>query len=333
MIPYNLVQDFITQNLQGVTIKGMNFQARCPICGDSIKNPRKKRFNLRYDDASSIYWNCFNCGKSGTFIDLYAHIKGINTKEAYRLIKRQSFKDLGNAFVKSRKIVKPSVHKGEHFNELRKDWIGANDEPKSVVQSAFKARLVVFMNKRCLPKSYPFYIAWGGCYKGRIIIPVFDGDNNIVYFQARSLEARPAQKYMNPDLTSKKVIIFNGHKFSRDQYIVVTEGPIDALCVGDQGTCCFGSSVDDVFLGKLLELTDKGVVIALDNDEEGQHGIKKIMAKSRYAKSLRYFNMPYEDIKDLNQMVIDRPVDDLYKFVITNSYNHLEYVVREKVDR
>jgi len=330
MIPYDFVQNFLMEHFTNVTSKGMDFVARCSLCGDSAKNPRKRRFNLKYkSDGTAGTYHCFNCGASGTFVQLYAQVKGLTKSEAYGQIRRSAFKNIKASLSKPKKTVPEQLVIPDNFNAMRKDWLGLGDTPKGAVQTEFQARLKSFLYKRCLPESYPFYIGIGGPTKGRIIVPIFDRNDDILYYQARSLDSSATQKYMNPTLTTKKAIILNEHRFARDKYIVVVEGPIDAICVGDQGTCVFGASVDDVVLGRLRSLTDKGVVIALDSDSDGLRGTKKIMDKSRYAKSLFYFTMPYTDVKDINQWLMEyRRTTDVYTFVLQNSRNYLEHRVR-----
>jgi hypothetical protein len=249
-------------------------------------------------------------------------------------LKKLSFSSLKKSWSKPAKVdEKIAIPTGEFFNDLRSDWLGVTGKASGVVQTAFQTRLVEFLNKRCLPKSYPFYIAHRGNLKGRIIVPILDGRNNIIYYQARATDPMATQKYMNPDLTSKKTIIMNEHRFDRSKYIVVTEGPLDALCIGDQGTCCFGSSVDDAFLSKLMVLTDMGVIIALDNDLSGMKATRKILDKSRYAKNLLYFTMPWPEVKDINQLVIEHPEGtDPYVFVLNHSRSYLDHVVRTSLN-
>ncbi len=331
MMPsYNFVYDFAMANLQQVKVKGKNFVARCPLCGDSAKNIRKKRFNLKFENEKSIFYHCFNCNASGSFISLYARIKGITDKQAYREISKKKIDNIKKNWEKPNQIVE-SVQKNGFFNEYKKDWIGINDKPKGVVQTEFQKRLLSFLYKRRLPKSYPFYIATGGFYKNRIIVPVFDGDKNIIYFQGRSLDNNADQKYLNPTLTSKKMIIMNEHSFDPEKYIVITEGIFDACLVGNQGTCCFGSSIDDDFLAQIKTKTKKGIIIALDNDKTGKSSIKKIIKKSRYAAFLRYFKMPFDDIKDINELVIKKNIGIVYDFILKNSLSCFEYKVKEKL--
>jgi DNA primase len=319
------------ENFQSIKINGMNFNARCLLCGDSAKNPRKRRFNLKYSPETGGVFNCFNCGESGSFISLYSRIKGISGVDASRELKKQSFNSIKEDWKKKKKDPdEESISQG-FFNHLKKEWITIDSKTSGIVQREYQARLKDFLYKRRLPNPHQFYIAWDGFYKSRIIVPIVDMRGNIIYFQARSLEINPDQKYINPDLSSKKLIIMNEYKFSRDKYIVITEGIFDACIVGDQGTCCFGSSISDDFLKKLKELTDCGIVIALDNDVTGKRSISSLITKSRYAKNLLYFKMPFPEIKDINQMIIERKIGNVYELVIKNSLTYLDFVVREKI--
>lgn len=84
MPTFEFVSDFLYSNLLLTTVRNNEFVARCPFCGDSKKNPKKKRFHVKFVDDQTIFFNCFNCGHSGSFIDLYSFIKGIDHKQAWK---------------------------------------------------------------------------------------------------------------------------------------------------------------------------------------------------------------------------------------------------------
>ena len=73
------VTQFMLQNFEQTKISGngTHFLARCLLCGDSKKNPYKKRFNLNWNDGVPG-WHCFNCGRYGNFIEIYSIVKGIS---------------------------------------------------------------------------------------------------------------------------------------------------------------------------------------------------------------------------------------------------------------
>lgn len=57
--------------------------ARCPLCGDS-ENPEHGHLYLNI--SKNVYY-CVRCGEGGSVVELYAKIKNIDTKTAYRELK------------------------------------------------------------------------------------------------------------------------------------------------------------------------------------------------------------------------------------------------------
>lgn len=336
MVSYEFVQNFFQSNFPEVKEKNQSFNIRCRLCGDSKRNLRKMRFFLKYTEDAGGVWKCHNCNKSGNFLGFYSIIKGISINEAIKEININSFGDLKKTLRPKRlkKIKRTKATDKVHFNYFTKDWIGINEKKEGMIANLYKDTLRKYLAKRKLPTSYPFYIAYQGDFKDRIIIPIFDKDNDIIYFQGRIMEDKFSElRYKNPDVSDKKHIILNEHKFNPEKYIVVTEGPIDAIMVGDQGTTCFGSSVDDEFLEKLSRKTNKGIILALDNDNTGKEETLKIIQKSKFGKLLFYFVMPFKDIKDLNELSIKKDVNDIYSYIVSNAYTSFEYLLRSKLQK
>ena len=330
MITLELVTDFILEYFQNVSISknGAHFHARCALCGDSVKNKRKKRWHCEFNNGQPFY-HCFNCERSGSFLELYSELKGIDISDA----KKELFKfDAGYLTQllsprRKEKIVKEIQY--ETFDYILDDCIGRRDTADGIIQESYRMELLRFIRDRKIPSNFPLFIAYKGDYKDRIIIPIYE-DGSIVYFQARALgDTTYKQKYKNPTL-KKGNIVLNKENFDRSKYIIVTEGLLDAAQLGNQGTSCLGASITDEFISLLLPLTDVGVIIALDNDKAGKDGMKKILRESKYQHLLKYFIMPYKynGIKDINMLVTAFGIEDVYQFVIENSYNNFSTLVK-----
>lgn len=320
-----------------VTRGGLHFHSRCPVCGDSEKSRSKKRFHLQFDDEKSVYWQCWNCGESGNFYDLYSRLENTSKKEALR-----KFEDLNSKSV-LRKLGKDSGMKtnlinndnkyhyqeqeNKNFNYILENCLSLDSNPQGYIQSRYYEILKDFIHNRKI--DCPIYIAYKGEYKGRIILPIYDHNNNIIFFQGRSTVEGMEPKYINPSV-EKENIILNRDRFDKNKYIVITEGIIDANMVGNQGTCMLGKEISDTFLNNTRPYTDKGIIIALDMDEK-----KKIKDYCRIYKKcydLLFFIIPekYKDCKDLNDLVIYNYINrsEVYSFVVKNSYNPIEAQVK-----
>lgn len=334
-IDFQQVSDFLYENFERVTFSDNVFRARCQLCGDSKKSKEKRRFKLYYTDPTKVSYNCFNCGKAGDFIDLVSKIKCVSRKEAFRLVKKKftNEEDIRNAFKRPKKNEAKPVNKDpDILDDILKDCFNTSHIAKSSKEEILLKELHNFKLKRKI--GYDIYVAFRGTFANRIIIPI-KHDGHIVYFQGRAIVDEQSPKYLNPKV-EKHNIILNKEMFKKSKYIIVTEGILDALSVGDQGTAALGVSYNDTFLEKLLELPSKGIIIAVDNDSAGLDLLdKKFFNKDNRLNSIfkdkvKYFFMPkeYKNIKDLNELKVKENIKNMYDFVVTNSYTRLEAAVK-----
>jgi len=333
MLSLDVVNDFMYEHFSKVTTSknGSHFHARCILCGDSKTNPNKKRFHLEYNSGQSVY-HCFNCNASGSFLELYSILKNISINEAKKELYQYNPENLIQILStrKKEKFIKEIEH--EVFNYILDDCVGLDYNNGGYIQMQYKSKLKQFKNDRKIPDNFKLFIAYRGEYQGRVLLPIYDG-NDIVYFQGRLLENDDdSVKYKNPTL-QKESIILNKGKFDRNKYIVITEGIIDALQIGDQGTSCLGATISNEFIEELLTFTDMGVIIALDNDERGKKEMVKFIKTNKYASNVRYFLFPNKyNCKDFGELVNKYSVDSLYEMIIENSLSNFEALMKLKME-
>ena len=149
--------------------------------------------------------------------------------------------------------------------------------------------------------------------------------HNIIYFQARRIPGSGiTPKYDNP-VAPKELCILNRHRFDREKFIIVHEGLIDAFMVGDQGTSCLGKEISNELIYELTKLTDKKVIIALDNDSEAYKALARFMKKSQLAQKVLYFLYPKEfrGYDDINSIVKGSSVElNVYELITQNSVSY-----------
>ncbi len=327
MLTLEFVGQFIHEHFQKVTVskQGTHFLARCALCGDSAKNPSKRRWNADWNNGNPFF-HCFNCEESGSFLELYSRIKGVTINEAKKELYSFNVENLVQQ-LSPKKEVKVILEIGHDDHAyILDDCLFKGSEPDGILEKQWHKKLMDFCSERKIPAEVPVYIAYKGLYQGRIILPIIN-DGVITYFQGRALEATDySQKYMNPTL-AKGSIIFNKDNFQRDKHIIITEGLIDAMQIGNQGTSCLGASVSDELIKTLLDMTDVGVIICLDNDQAGLKEMIRLMKESKYGHLLKYFlliNHKYSCYKDLGELVQKESIEDVYGFVVSNSYTKFD---------
>lgn len=343
MLDLQVVDDFIYEFFALVTVSknGTHFHARCLLCGDSQKSQTKKRFHLDFNNGNPIY-HCFNCMKSGSFLELYMMIKGIDISQARKELFKYNpdylIQKLSNR--KKEKIVKEIST--ENHNYILDYSVSDMFPQPGVMGKKYLKLLNDFRESRKLSKEYELLYAFDGDYKGRIIIPIYDENKDIIYFQARRSPGSDLDpKYKNPTI-AKGSIIHNKHKFDRKKPIVVVEGLLDAMTIGLQGTTCLGAEISDNLMKEIINLTDEYVIVAPDNDKAGIELMKKFMIgkerkgrrlnipPSKYAKKVKYFLFPrkFKECKDINMYSVKYGFSDVFSFIVDNSYDWSEAYVK-----
>ena len=335
MLTLQFVGEFIHEYFEDVvpSKNGTHFLARCLLCGDSKKSKGKKRFNLDYNNGKPM-WHCFNYARSGSFLQLYARLKGISTNEAEKKLFGFDPAYLTKRLYNRKK--KRIIHEIGYTNHnyLLNDCVSKDMEVDSIRYNIWVNAIDQFRKDRYIPENYKIFYAYKGDYKGRFIIPIYDDNKDIIFFQARKLPGSNIMpKYKNPSL-SKGYIVFNEYKFRRDKYIIVTEGLIDSMMIENQGTTCLGSFISDDFMDRISKLTDKGIIIAFDNDKPGFDSLEKFMKESKYSKVVKYFLMSkaYDDSEDINKCVVKHKIEDVYSFVLDNSYSYISAYSRININ-
>jgi hypothetical protein len=304
------------------------FKCKCPVCGDSKKSRNIRRLKIsQYHDTWMCY--CWNggCDVQGINIfSLYSDITGISYLQAK--------KELIEPVYDSRIVKKKMSSSKETLQaddtktveildlDIDKDCLKVSSIPNSRIEERFHKALLSFIKERKIPIEC--FVAISGRYQGRIIIPIYI-KGKLVYFQGRAISDSIENKYLNP-YVEKGHIILNIDKFNVDMSIIVTEGSIDAYMVDyNQGTTSLGAVISDDLLEILLDHTDKDVIVAFDNpdiDKSGYTTIMKMIKDSKYGKRVKYFLMPYKDIKDLNDLKVKKGIENIYQFVLDHSHSH-----------
>lgn len=312
-VPLSYLTEFIYSYLQLPTQSGLTWKTRCPICGDSAKDPYKKRFGIIYDPVKQDgKAHCFNCNYSaGSLVKVFMDVKHATFQEIQRELQGNSLEILKKSSG-AKKAPEIKVVNQPHFEDF--SWI-LNDcilgEPDGLVQKKLFSTFLKFKESRKL--DCEMYCCYKGEFRSRAILPIYQ-DGKMVYFQARTL-VNSDKKYKNPT-SPKRDIIFNRDNWDPNFPVVVTEGLMDALSIGKQGTMCLGASISDTFLEKL----PAQVIISLDNDSTGRKSMLEIAKNSKFKSSLRFCVYPKNvHCKDLNELLVNG--FNVYTFVQENAVN------------
>lgn len=159
-----------------------------------------------------------------------------------------------------------------------------------------------------------------GAYENRIVIPSFDLEGDINFFEARTYVGERI-KYRKPEVP-KNEIIFNELMIDWSRPIYLVEGVFDAISIGDNAVPLLGSTLSRKHkLFKEIAKNNSQVYLALD--EDANFKLEKIIALFR-KYNIRHSvvnTTGFEDIAEMPKSEVDERianaiVPDEYDFIL-----------------
>ena len=158
-------------------------------------------------------------------------------------------------------------------------------------------------------------IGWSDSLQ-RIIIPIYNSDGDLTYFQCRAVHKGQIPKYKNPQVSKSRLLYFCGIGRAR-QRIVVTEDILSAIRVGKHTPACslLGTKTSDEQAGMLSDY--KLVSYWLDPDKAGIKGAREGALKVGLATKTEILTSKV-DPKHLS----DRVLREILKLPPNKSYTY-----------
>jgi len=277
----------------------MDISAKCIVCGDSHKNPRKKRLHL-YTKPSydGDVVQCFNCGYSAS---PYRFI------EEYNPSLLSSYKsEMG--WNKINELKKPLIIRAKKKN-LTKTF----KKPENIIPVQKSKLALQYLIKRKIKPNNDWYIGLGILkeinsdinLEDFIIIPLLDENNEWYGFYSRSLKVKYFFTYLPPENQGYKV--WNYFKINKNEPVYIFESIMDALSTSLDDTeiiSCLGADINEERLQEL-----KKPIFVFDNDKTGRE------------KSIKYSERGYKVVvwpKEIKQKDCNEMYNTMSKEAITS---------------
>jgi len=295
-------------------VKADLYNFRCPICGDSQKNKNKTRGYI-YPVKNNTNFKCHNCGISMSFNNFLKELDSVLHKQ-YTM---EKFKQghTGKNFVAEEpkfEFAKPVFKKKLDLpkaseNPIAKEYL--ENRKLNPEKFYFAAKFKEWTNTQ----KQTFYKT--DCDEPRIIIPLYDFDNNFIGFQGRSLVPKSV-KYITVMLSEDSPKIYGLNTIKKDETVYVTEGPFDSTFIRNSIAMC-GADADVSNLGF------SRVVWIYDNEPRNAEIISRISKTIDRGEEVIIWPTSIEQ-KDINDMVLSGlNVMDVLK---SNTYAGLEAKIK-----
>lgn len=277
--------------------KNEKWNFRCNICKDSKKNLKKKRGWIEPSKKTGeLVFKCYNCGK---FYNLRTWLK-LYFPEYHRMFLNEYLQNE----VSPVKVELP-VQKSKEKVSIKKDKFISliSEEENSLIKKAQD-----YVTDRKIPKD--IWAKWFVCSEGtmvnRLIIPFYDKEDQIYFWQGRALNSKMQPKYLNCK-QSRDQAIYNIDFIDRGKEVVIVEGVIDSLFIENCIATLSTNWSEEV--QKILNLLNSYYLIDYDDSNETKKRVENLIKEGK--KLFNWVNF----IKDLGLPKKKKwDINDVYRY-------------------
>ena len=295
-------------------VKANLYNFRCPICGDSKKHKNKARGYV-YAYKADMNFKCHNCGASTTFSNFLKTLDP-NLHKQYVLEK-----------FKERNTGKGSIIEEPKFDFKKPVFRKKLDLPRASEVPIAKE----YLERRKLDPSKFFFTnkfkEWTNTHKktfdnitrdeSRIVIPLYDVDNNLIGFQGRSLVPNSV-KYITVMINEEAPKIYGLDKVKTEKPIYILEGPFDSTLVENSVAMC-GSDLDIRTFGWC------DYIWVFDNEPRNREIVERISKTINRGDQVVIWPSNIEE-KDVNDMTLSG--HDVKSMLKSNTYSGLKAKIK-----
>lgn len=291
----------------------------CPICHEGKSWGRKSRL---YYIPEYNNLHCKNCNMSWTPYQWVAEVTGKNYNEIMKEASEYEYTPVSLLIDRASPI--------EHIQEtsiLPEDSINLSDDNQlrfykanNIVRQAVnlirKRRLNVAINK---PDT--FYVSLKDkVHKNRLCIPFYSDNNEIGFYQTRSILKGDEPKYLSKVNSHKN--LFNENKISPDlDYLFIFEGPIDAMFVKN-GTCMGGIHPTEHQKELLSKYSLYKQIWILDNQLIDETAKEQTLELIDSGKDVFLWDKNMKAYKDFNDICISKKINEIpISFILKNTFS------------
>lgn len=336
-IDYFLFRQWAKQHFNEIREKNGKIRL-CSIFCDALGGDRK--YHLYCKPAICMY-KCMKSGEKGSLYSLVMQVEQCTYDEAVDILEGDT-QNLRYLEAKLDQYLDPNYKpKKEYVGRKKKLDFPDNSFLITSLGKTNHYRIRAeqyLLGRKIIPKGLMICVA--GEYSNRIVIPYYDREGDLVYWNARDLNPNSTLRYRGPDsvqypAAKKEEVVWMQYFPKEGTKIYLTEGEFDAMTLNECGlhAAAFGGASFNIKQFEMLRGYD--LVLAFDADKAGENGIRLLseaVASQPGNTGQLYYVRPAKPYKDWNEMYIavGREITKLYvekqeaKHQVLNSWNVLK---------
>ena len=262
-------------------------------------------------------YRCWLTDEMGSLVGLVAELENLEWEEAEsKICGGSSLRDL------EQQVHDFFDHKKEPEQKIKISKIELPPScyliKKMSPDNTMKIKADGYLTKRKIP-SDGLYVCVAGDYKNRIVIPYYDMNGVLIYYNARIInDSKNALRYMKCPTTvvDQKEVLFMTDWPQPKSKIYIMEGEFDAITLkmaGVTGCACGGKFMSDDQIDLIRQYEP---ILAFDSDEAGLEAmlnIGKTLLEKGFPK-VGYVRPP-KAFKDWNGLLVNKNIETVKEYL------------------
>ena len=180
----------------------------------------------------------------------------------------------------------------------------------------WRIRARKYLRDRKIPSDGLYVCTEDKEYGNRIVIPYYDEDDRLVFWNARSMNDKNKLRYAKPKHGDQESVLYMTEHPPVGSKVHVMEGELDALSLAlanFTGAACGGKFLSDI---QVELLRDYIPVLAFDADDAGMEALVNVgnALLERGFRDVRYVRPP-KVYKDWNKLLVKRNIQTVKAYV------------------
>lgn len=319
-IDFDKFLDWAESRFDDVIVKGDEVLLNSIFCEDRKHHLWCNPSGGKTGNSNGVY-HCWKTDQKGNLIGLVMLVDKCSYAEALETLDSLSEGSLSDLELKVQKLLFGDEEKVETIKEVKHLQMPPDcylfDELPSI--NNLKRLAQEYLDSRKI-ESRNLLICTKGRYRNRILIPYYDREGNLIYYNGRYIgDAGDNLRYLGPPKElgiGKGDVLYAPDWPKEGEKIYITEGEFDAISLKQCGFSSVALGGKNISERQIEMIKSYTPVLCLDSDDAGAEALPKI-AKMFLARGILkiFYVRPCKEYKDWNGMLVEKGIKILKQYV------------------
>lgn len=298
-VEFDTFLSWVKEHFDDIKVSGKRIKINSLFC-DHLGGDEKHHLWCR---PYTGYYHCYKSGKKGSLYELVMHVEKCAYSQAVDILG-------GDQSLRYLEAKIEAFFATEQSNqEVEKPKLSLPPLTYSIkdLKEPYKSKVENYLFSRKIPTHGLYYCTQDKDFYGRIVIPYYNPEGELIYFNARSLNPKVKLRYRGPIAGigfKKEEVVWMSFFPKKGAKIYLTEGEFDAITLNLCGFHGCATGGKDVQPKQIEMIRNYEICLAFDADPSGKEAFRQL-GWTLYQSGVKKvtFVRPPAPYKDWNEML------------------------------